>query len=609
MVLYRPPKRARVVERFSLERFGSGGYPADFSGPFRSNVRAFLNEFGQMMAAPMPGVQRWCVPLVSQRGAEQSLLVLEELPFESGALGCSHCRIIGWSHHPVCGARYHFILHAPGKLEALGNTSHLLHGIIHSNGYGHLLRVNGFEGGSSSLSGREIMNLWDRLCTMMRARKVSVLDASKKFGTSFRLLHAVAKGQPWYGLWGYQFGRGSFGITDAAYKKAVNQIASTPLSFFLDLGDERLRRIATYYRNGRTGNLQELVSHFMELLHALSSKATGSKATVPAGVNAPPAPAPAPNRNSQRWSAKRLDKTLDVLLTALRQFGLNEWMPRIKLREQARLHIGDTGLLDHSLCSFVGKIVGDLVVQRRRDEQFRQLEYRLARIESPEIQDKKEEADAPEFSKVLDDLRYLYSKVLAGGLLPEDDPLAQASRTVLDTKHFIKDYNGNSETDPCDEPGAEVFRVQCRMESVEQGGDQGGAPSELVVLPASATVGDLKREAAKAFRDVYPSLGQLRVTSIPVLEGEADERPLKLVKIQRTAEVAIRATGIDNRFSAGRFEKGVDDWVVNCRCGARDDDGERMAACDSCGVWSHTRCAHIRDGDDVPEQFFCGGCT
>jgi hypothetical protein len=31
--------------------------------------------------------------------------------------------------------------------------SHLLHGVLHANGFGHLLRINGLEGGSKELTG------------------------------------------------------------------------------------------------------------------------------------------------------------------------------------------------------------------------------------------------------------------------------------------------------------------------------------------------------------------------------------------------------------------------------------------------------------------------
>ncbi|XXG73357.1 hypothetical protein AAC387_Pa07g2289 [Persea americana] len=52
----------------------------------------------------------------------------------------------------------------------LADATHLLHGVVHVNGYGHLLRINGREGGSKFLSGRHIMDFWDRLCKMLRFR-------------------------------------------------------------------------------------------------------------------------------------------------------------------------------------------------------------------------------------------------------------------------------------------------------------------------------------------------------------------------------------------------------------------------------------------------------
>lgn len=52
----------------------------------------------------------------------------------------------------------------------LDDQTHLLHGLIHSNGFGHLLCINGIEGGSKFLCGREVMDLWDRICTNLRTR-------------------------------------------------------------------------------------------------------------------------------------------------------------------------------------------------------------------------------------------------------------------------------------------------------------------------------------------------------------------------------------------------------------------------------------------------------
>ena len=37
--------------------------------------------------------------------------------------------------------------------SAFDSHAHLLHGVIHANGFGHLARVNGREGGSQQLTG------------------------------------------------------------------------------------------------------------------------------------------------------------------------------------------------------------------------------------------------------------------------------------------------------------------------------------------------------------------------------------------------------------------------------------------------------------------------
>ena len=54
--------------------------------------------------------------------------------------------------------------------------THLLHGVLHCNGFGPLLCVNGREKGSVLASGRELVDLWDRICAMLRARYI--LDPS-----------------------------------------------------------------------------------------------------------------------------------------------------------------------------------------------------------------------------------------------------------------------------------------------------------------------------------------------------------------------------------------------------------------------------------------------
>jgi rubredoxin len=57
------------------------------------------------------------------------------------------------------------------------------------------------------------------------------------------------------------------------------------------------------------------------------------------------------------------------------------------------------------------------------------------------------------------------------------------------------------------------------------------------------------------------------------------------------------------------MERGLENWTVDCTCGAKDDDGERMMACDVCGVWQHTRCSGISDFEEVPDKFICRKCA
>lgn len=85
----------------------------------------------------------------------------------------------GWGHHFVSKRRYHIIvpsddnLNKPLNVDFLQNRNHLLHGLIHCNGYGHLLAINLLDDDdSSSLHGNDIMEFWDRLCTTLQIRYV-----------------------------------------------------------------------------------------------------------------------------------------------------------------------------------------------------------------------------------------------------------------------------------------------------------------------------------------------------------------------------------------------------------------------------------------------------
>lgn len=103
------------------------------------------------------------------------------------------------------------------------SSLHHMHGTLHANGYGHLQRMNARDPcppssstsasasasapsasawgkgalGCSRLTGRQLMHLWDSLCSLLGAREVSVEDVSNKGGMLLRTLHAAAYGETW----------------------------------------------------------------------------------------------------------------------------------------------------------------------------------------------------------------------------------------------------------------------------------------------------------------------------------------------------------------------------------------------------------------------------
>ncbi|KAL3683929.1 hypothetical protein R1sor_001951 [Riccia sorocarpa] len=666
MVLYRPQKRARVQElRHSVSTLGKPGCPADYKEPFRSNIRSFLHDFarGPVSNAPalsLPGVKAWRVPLQSENGVPLSLYILDEKPSLSPPLHCERCRVLGWSHHPVCRNRYHFIIASielqesygvgkgrklclscfcvipastkmcPGcgsnamRSKILEARTHLLHGLIHTNGYGHLLRVNGREGGSQTLSGREIMDLWDRLCTMLRARKVSVMDVSRKYNMEYRLLHAIAYGHCWYGRWGYSFGRGSYNIALSQYKKTLFTISHIPLETFINSIDKKHSRIVSLYKHlakpSSVNSVAQLMCMMMEFLNKISRKSsiantnTGQGACSDdkdTGCNQTPSGAVA-----CRWPSKRLEQAQEALLRVLRTADKATWLSRQILRENARSHIGDTGLLDFVLKGFVDKNINHEVVRRRINETTRMLEYRLEAMGTGLDDQRQGPHDAqhytgvvveqPKYDEVLEHLTLVYHAVRE--LMPKD------AQILMDVKQLIKDYMGEFSRDHYefnlkrrhpDDP----FRMLCYL-ITENGHQKDPPPPELVVLPGNATIGDLKRAAEEAFQDVYLSFERLQVLAIPKLQGAKDSQRLSTVLNFRgpLCLLEVVGTGVEKNSSA-RHEAGLEQWVVDCPCGTTDDDGERMGECILCQIWLHTRCIGIRDSEPVPQQFVCNLCS
>lgn len=135
-------------------------------------------------------------------------------------------------------------------------------------------------------------------------------------------------------------------------------------------------------------------------------------------------------------------------------------------------------------------------------------------------------------------------------------------------------------------------------------------PPEHIVLSPEATVHDLKVEASKAFQEVYLILRRFQVEEVVGCRGVDEFTQIKLLVGSNTEIVGVRGKCLgDTDLSRFRMERGEETWILDCSCGAKDDDGERMLACDVCGVWQHTRCAGIPDCNGVPMKFVCCKCN
>ena len=248
----------------------------EYFGPFRVNIKHLLKLCTADTKATEDGIWGYTLKLTTtannnnreQQQHETILRIYEESTEVEGNEDCIHCdccKCIGWHHHPVNKKQWHFIVHTDfktkGKPELAGkrvcqlcccavpknekvctvcgeidkqcsivdHQTHLLHGLLHGNGCGHLKRINGREAGSMVLSGSQLMGLWENICYTLRAREVSVEDVSQKYGVEYRLLNPASSGNTWYGTYGYVFGKGSFGNTVSSHKRAGADFRTFPL--------------------------------------------------------------------------------------------------------------------------------------------------------------------------------------------------------------------------------------------------------------------------------------------------------------------------------------------------------------------------------------------
>ncbi|CAI5534656.1 unnamed protein product [Closterium sp. Naga37s-1] len=322
-----------------------------------------------------------------------------------------------------------------------------------------------------------------------------------------------------------------------------------------------------------------------------------------------PLPADSP---SCRWSSKRLHLAQQVIVDVL-SLRPGAWLPRHEVREAARQRIGDTGLLDFVLKSLGNRLVGDVVVRRAINPLSKVLEFSLEPLQR-EGGERGGGEGGEGREGVIGEERRGEMEGQQGGQFFKDykgeltrEQAARAAAAAAGGEGVEGRDGVVTEAASEDEDG--TIRVLCSIDARDADTNRNWPipPPELITLPPEATVADLKVAACRAFAQTYPVARHMQVTALPTDLEDLDEDDVLFGSLDSGASLLLAISSLDAH-SEWRYEGGNDTWAVRCVCGARDDDGERMIACDECGVWQHTRCAGIGDAAPAPMSFLCLGC-
>ncbi|CAI0459285.1 unnamed protein product [Linum tenue] len=668
---------------FRFKSFGQKGYPIEFDGSFRENVEALV-EVGNaesVLCSNINGVgtmmRSWSFQLEVNRHPPSHLFlfVLEELIEKLVDRHCKYCQYTGWGHHLVCNKKYHFVLPSKNTMSAfldcidhhhlmtstnkINNNynsckgklinvmelqDHIMHGVFHSNGFGHLLCLNGLEAvAGSNLSGRQIMNFWDHLCNALRARKVSLNDISTKRGMELRLMHGIAYKAPWFGSWGYKFSRGSYGVIQPMYEKAIDTLRAMPLCIlvhYLGSSNHDIPIIFSRYQmlsDHSLTTLGDMFQFMLELKTRMAEENLLDSYTGP-GMFV---------EQSCRWSPKRIEMATRAIVEALKRADFR-WVSRQEVRDAARIYIGDTGLLDFVLKSLGNHMVGNYLVRRCLNPVTKVLEYCLEDVSNiVPTQDPKVKTTIHQYrmskSQLMKDMLYLYKHILKdypSSLVKQQSNVSNnntnkvnvgilsvvptAVRIILDAKYFAKEYHEDQHQARVEIGSEDKLSVYCtimlRNNNINIEGTTTTLPPllppfECVRLRRSATFNELMVEVEKIFRDLYWGMKNLILDSVANLE--ANGKDLVFGQVEVGGKVIFQGSnkggiGFMNHHQNEEmmYYEGGSNWnkVVVCGCGAREDDGERMVSCDICEVWQHTKCVGIPHHQPTPQIFLCKRC-
>ncbi|KAG0485237.1 hypothetical protein HPP92_009316 [Vanilla planifolia] len=520
----------------------------------------------------------------------------------------------------ICNKRFHIVLPSSMRetegqglvIEVNGMSSekpgmrskvsmelenHLIHGVLHLNGFGHLLCLNGIHGGSDFVPGHHLMDLWDRMCNALQVRQISLIDVAKKGAMELRLVHGLAYGEPWFGRWGYKFGHGSYGITRQMYQRSLEALRAFPLSLLHPpLGyatiDVDMSSIAPKYQAASTRTvltLGDLFRCMIELQGRLPGPLTrGHGLPMRRGVGLVPlvCEAGGDGRSRRRRGAHEL--------------GAPVGDPSGGQGCSKGLHWGHrpTGLR----AQVSGQPHWNYIVRRMVNPVTKVLEYSLQDISPAFSSPSLSQSSGLRITRLqlMRDLLFLYKKVLVRDEAPSTATRVSAAipiavNIVLDTKHLVKDYNSLSI-----EAGSHPLHMIKLLSAVRLQDSPHGdlsLPHETITAPPNLKTADLKKELQGYYRNTYCGLRSFVADAMVAMESGCGLEETGLVSEGGGMETK-------RRLCAG----GNGDEVVECLCGAKEDDGELMLSCDICEVLQHARCARVPNAEEFAGVFLCGQC-
>lgn len=189
------------------------------------------------------------------------------------------------------------------------------------------------------------------------------MDVSKKHGMEYRLLHSITKGHSWYGEWGYDFGAGSYALTQEAYRHAIDTLSSLPLSPFLFHGRgprTRLLSVIGFYQSLSVAELVTIKDLFLFLLNLIRKKPECATSDVLCP-----------------WTIDDVEHVQQAMIKVLTAAaGEAGWVSRRALKG-SMWRAASVELIDYCLKHLGGKLaVNGMVVRARCNPNYSDVEYR-----------------------------------------------------------------------------------------------------------------------------------------------------------------------------------------------------------------------------------------